>query len=99
MGWHEIDIDRIRDLEKQIEEGAGDIIKLKRVRNSLLNISRIVPPEILGSIRFHWNVTLDGGLPPFGSLPKSTYDFLLVYHHWFEVASHTLELWSFWETR
>jgi len=91
----EINIDRIRDLEKQIEEGAGDIIKLKRVRNSLLNISTIVPPEILGSI-FRWKVTLGGGLPPFGLLPKGTYDFLLVCHHWFEVASHTPEIWSFW---
>ena len=91
----EINIDRIRDLERQIEEGVGDIIKLKRVRNSLLNISTIVPPEILGSI-FRWNLILDGRLPPFGSLPKGTYDFLLVCHHWFEVASHTPELWSFW---
>ena len=91
----EINIDRIRDLGKQIEEGAGDIIKLKRVRNSLLNISTIVPPEILGSI-FRWNVIPDSGLPPFGSLPKGTYNFLFVCHHWFEVASHTPELWSFW---
>jgi len=92
---HEINTDRIRDLERQIEEGAGDIIKLKRVRNSLLNISTVVPPEILGSI-FRWNVIPDGGLPPFGSLPKGTYNFLFVCHHWFEVASHTPELWSFW---
>ena len=26
----EIDVDRIRDSDKQIEEGAGDIIKLER---------------------------------------------------------------------
>ena len=91
----EINIDRILYLEKQIEEGAGDTIKLKRARNSLLNISTIVPPEILGSI-FLWNVTPAGGLPPFGPLPKDTYNFLLVCRHWFEVASHTPELWSFW---
>ena len=92
---HEIHIDRILYLEKQIEESAGDTIKLKRARNSLLNISTIVPPEILGSI-FLWNVTPSGGLPPFGPLPKGTYDFLLVCRHWSEVASHTPELWSFW---
>jgi hypothetical protein len=92
---HEINIDLILDLERQIEEGAGDIIKLKRARNSLLNISTIVPPEILGSI-FRWNVIPNGSLPPFGALPKSAYNFLLVCRRWFDVASHTPELWSFW---
>ena len=91
----EINIDRIRDLEKQIEEGSGDLIKLKRARNSLLNISTIVPPEILGSI-FRWNVVLDEGLLPSVGLPKGAYNFLLVCHHWSEVASHTPELWGFW---
>jgi len=90
----EINIDHILHLEKQIEGGAGDIIKFKRARNSLLNIST-VPPEILGSI-FLWNVTPAGGLPPFGPLPKGTYNFLLVCRHWSEVASRTPELWSFW---
>ena len=40
----------IRALEKQIEEGKGDIIKFKRARNSLLNISVRVTPEILGDV-------------------------------------------------
>ena len=91
----EINIDRILDMEKQIEEGAGNIIKLKRARNSLLNISTIVPPEILGSI-FRWNLILDGGIPPSDGYPEGTYNFLLVCHRWFEVASHTPELWGFW---
>jgi len=91
----EINIKSIRDLEKQIEEGTGDLIQLKRARNSLLNISTRVPPEILGSI-FRWNVVPDGGFPDFGGLRKGSYNFLLVCHHWFEVASHTPELWSFW---
>ena len=47
---HETNIDSIQALDKQIEEGKGDIIKLKRVRNSFLNISTRVPPEILGHI-------------------------------------------------
>ena len=51
----EVDIDLIRTLEKQIEERDGDIIKFKRDRNSLLNISTRAPPEIeiLGGI-FVW---------------------------------------------
>ena len=92
---HEINIDRIRNLEKEIEGGVGDIIELKRARNSLLNISVIIPPEILGSI-FCWNVTPDGGLPRIGGFRKGTHNFLLVCHYWFEVASHTLELWGYW---
>ena len=88
-------IHAIRDLEKRIEEGTGDAIQLKRARNSLLNISTRVPPEILGSI-FCWNVIPDGGHPDFGGLRKGSYNFLLVCHHWFEVASHTPDLWSFW---
>ena len=91
----EINADSIRDLEEQIEEGAGDIIQLKRTRNSLLNISARVPPEILGSI-FRWNVTPGGAPPYFAGLQKGSYNFLLVCHHWFEVASRTPELWSSW---
>jgi len=52
----------------------------------------ILPPEILGSV-FRWNVTSDGD---FGGLPKGSHNFLLVCHHWFEVASRTPDLWSFW---
>ena len=64
---------------------------LKRVRNSLLNVSTL-PPEILGDI-FHRNVILKS---TFGGLEKGSYNFLLVCHHWFEVASNTPELWSCW---
>ena len=35
----EVNIKSIRVLDKQIEEGNGDTIKLKRARNSLLKIS------------------------------------------------------------
>ena len=88
----ETNIDAILALEKQIEEGVGDIHRLKRVRNSLLNISMRVPPELFGQI-FHWNVIPE---EDFGGLQKGSYNFLLVCHHWFEVASNTPELWAFW---
>ena len=88
----EINIDSILALEKQIEEGLGDTIQLKRVRNSLLNISIRMPPEILGQV-FHWNVIPEGD---FAGLQKGSYNFLLVCRHWFEVASGTPELWAFW---
>ena len=45
----EINIDSILALERQTKEGTGDVIHLKRFRNSLLNISTRIPPEILGT--------------------------------------------------
>ena len=96
----ETNIESIVALEKQIEDGEGDVIKLKRTRNSLINISTGVPPEILGSI-FAWIVTreqdhsLDSSMH-FVGLDKGSHNFLLVCHHWFEVASNTSEVWAFW---
>ena len=88
----EINLDSIRALDKQIEEYEKAIIRLKRTRNSLLNISTLLPPEILGSI-FRWNVIPNG---TFDGLSKGSYNFLLVCHHWFEVASRAPGLWCFW---
>ena len=88
----ERNLDSIRALEKQIQEHEGAIIKLKRARNSLLNVSTRLPPEVLGSI-FRWNVIPYGD---FGGLAKGSYNFLLVCHHWFQVASGTPRLWDFW---
>ena len=88
----EINIDSILALEKRIEQGLGDVVQLKRTRNSLLNISTRVPPELLGQV-FRWNVTPErlSGEPE-----TRTYNFLLVCHHWFEVASNTPGLWAYW---
>ena len=67
------------------------MVKLKRARNSFLNISKL-PPEILGNI-FHWNVAFND---KFGGLERESHNFLSVCYHWSKVASHTPELWSFW---
>jgi hypothetical protein len=88
----EINLDSILVLEKRIQEHERAIIRLKRARNSLLNVSTRLPPEVLGSI-FRWNVIPDGD---FGGLSMVSYSFLLVCHHWFQVASATPGLWSFW---
>ena len=87
----DINLDSIIALERQIEEHERAIIQLKRTQNSLLNVSTLLPPEILGKI-FSWNV-IQGG--DFGRLSKDSHNFLLVCHHWLEVASRTPELWSF----
>ena len=71
----------------------AEIIRLKRTRNSLLNIAR-VPPEILGHI-FRSNVA-EIGDPHFAEIQKGSYNFLLVCHHWFQVALRTSGLWTSW---
>ena len=87
----EVNIDYILALENQIKEGVGDVANLKRSRNSLLNISMRVPPEILGHV-FRWSIAPGS----FCGSRKGSYNFLLVCHHWFEVASSTPELWTYW---
>ena len=86
-----INIDSIRALEEQIREHERAAIKLKRARNSLRNVSKL-PPELFGKI-FCWNVIREGD---FDELNDGSHNFLLVCHHWFEVASRTPELWCFW---
>ena len=78
-------------MDEQIREHETAIAKLKRTRNSLLNVYKI-PPEVLGKI-FGWNVTYKDD---FGGLQEGSHNFLLICHHWFEVALCTPELWSFW---
>ena len=87
----EINIESIRALDEQIRVHEAAIAKLKRTRNSLLNIYKI-PPEILGNI-FRWNVMFKDG---FDGFEEGSHSFLLVCRYWFEVALCTPELWSFW---
>ena len=87
----EVNIDSIRALEEQVREHERAVIRLRRTRNSLLNVSQL-PPELLGKI-FHCNITPKGD---FDGLDDGSHNFLLVCHHWFEVASRTPDLWSFW---
>jgi len=89
----ETNIDSISALEEEIKEHERTAIRLKRTRNSLLNVSKL-PPEVLGNI-FGWNVIRKGD---FDGLDKGSHNFLLVCHHWFEVASRTAGLWGFWGT-
>ena len=96
----EVNIGLIMALERRIEDGEGDIIKLKRARNSLLNISTRMPPEILGII-FAWIVTREQddsvfSTAHFAGLEKGSHNFLLVCHRWLEVASRTPVVWTFW---
>ena len=91
----EINEAQIRDLDKKIEGATEDTIPLKRRRNSLLNISTRVPPEILGRI-FYWRVIPNEDRPYTRGLPKGSHNFRLVCHHWFEVAARAPELWGYW---
>ena len=84
-------MESILALEEKIKEHEKTIIKLKRARNALLNISTL-PPEVLGNI-FQWDVTYKDD---FRGLGYRSHNFLFVCHHWHEVALRTPGVWSFW---
>ena len=104
----EMNFESISTLDEEIAKGRGDLIKLKRTRNSMLNISVLVPPEILGYIfnlvvifslsqmdSIFQRPELDPSTHRYG-LEEGWYNFLLVCHHWLEVAYATPEVWTFW---
>ena len=93
----EANIDLISVLERRIEEGNGDVVTLKRDRNSLLNISKFTIPEILGCI-IVWCLAREANpfrYRGFDGLQKGSHNFVLVCRYWFEVASRTPEVWGF----
>jgi len=83
----EINLDSILALD-------AEIIRLKRTRNSLLNVARM-PPEILRHI-FHFNILPEVGGDRFAGIGEGAYNFLFVCHHWFQVARRAPELWCSW---
>ncbi|KAF9643663.1 hypothetical protein BDM02DRAFT_3123093 [Thelephora ganbajun] len=85
----------IQNLEAKIRSHGQEIIRLKRLRNSLLNISVCLAPEILGYI-FWWGVV--SGVGPGGRIAGGTFNFIFVCRYWFDVATSTPSLWAFWGT-
>lgn len=75
----EANIDSTRTLEKQIEEGAGDVVQPDVSEIPYLD-RRACCPRYLSS--------------PSIRTSSQKGDFLLVCCHWFEVAYETPELWS-----
>jgi len=94
---HKINIGFTEALDKKIAERTAETTQLKRSRNSLLNVARI-PPEILGYIFYLCILPVIPGDRDarFASIRRDSRYFLLVCHHWFEVACCTSELWSSW---
>ena len=91
----EINAHAIQNLDARIQNGGKDVTRLKRLRNSLLNVSVCLAPEILGHI-FWWRVL--SGVSPSGRIVGNTFSFLLVCRYWFDVATSTPSLWAFWGT-
>jgi len=84
----------IQNLEAKAQYYVQETNRLKRLRNSL-NLSVCVAPEILGYI-FWWCVS--SGVGPRGRIARNTFNFLLVCRYWFNVATSTPSLWTFWGT-
>ena len=88
----ERNLDSIQAIEREIKEHEMAISKLKQARNSLLNISTLIPPEILGAI-FYWTMIPQ---QEHSRSQKVPHNLLFVCHHWLEVALHTPCLWTSW---
>ena len=68
---------------------------LKRPGSSSLNVPAHLAPEILGHI--FWCEVVSNVNCNIRWVYMNTFKFLLVCHHWFNVATSTPSLWAFWE--
>jgi len=85
----------IQDLKAKTQYHEQETIRLKHFRNPLPNLSVCLAPEILGHI-FWWSVI--SGVNPSGRIAGNTFNFLLVCHYWYDVATSTPPIWAFWGT-
>ena len=92
----ETNTESVQTPEEQTREHERAIIELKRTRNSLLNIYKL-PPELLGDI-FRRNVAPMIDFSRWPNWIDRTHNFLFVCHRWFEISTHTPEVWGFWGT-